>query len=176
MATDCVLIDQAEPGAAVTYRMTRAMAAKDRPADGVMAGLAELAQAAGLGQRELLARTTQFCRGTGQKQLEFKVLRIQVIGAPAPGQDQQALWRKFLMISHELLGRAGAAAAGGLPQEAGVRQPRPRRADGGRGQLADRDRLVRCAAPGQRPGAGRCGRGCARRAVAAGGPGAGPGL
>jgi hypothetical protein len=102
-ATDCVLIDQAEPGAAVTYRMTRAMAAKDGPADGVMAGLAGLAEAAGLGQRELLARTTQFWRGTGQKQLDFKVIRIQVLHAPGPGQDQQALWRRFLMISRELL-------------------------------------------------------------------------
>jgi hypothetical protein len=105
MATDCVLVDQAEPGAAASYLMAGAMPAKDRPADGVMAGLAGLAEAAGLGQRELLARTTQFCRGTGQKQLDFKVLRIQLIGAPGPGQDQQALWRRFLMISHQLLGR-----------------------------------------------------------------------
>jgi hypothetical protein len=103
-ATDCVLIDQAEPGAAVTYRMTRAMAAKDGPADGVMAGLAGLAEAAGLGQRELLARTTQFCRGTGQKRPEYKVLRIQLIGAPAPGRARLELWRKFLVISHQLLG------------------------------------------------------------------------
>jgi hypothetical protein len=105
MATDCVLIDQAEPGAAATYLMAGAMPAKDRPADGVLAGLAGLAEAAGLGQRELLARTTQFCRGSGQKQLDFKVLRIQLIGAPAPGAGQQELWRKFLVISDQLLGR-----------------------------------------------------------------------
>jgi hypothetical protein len=103
MATDCVLIDQAEPGAAATYLMARALPAKDRPADRVLAGLAELAEAAGLGQRELLARTTQFCRGTGKPELEFKVLRIQLIGAPGPGPDRQAPWRKFLMISRELL-------------------------------------------------------------------------
>jgi hypothetical protein len=80
------------------------MAVKDGPADGVVAGLAGVAEAAGLGQRELLARVTQFCRGTGQKQLEYKVIRIQVIRAPAPWQDQHALWRQFLMISHQLLG------------------------------------------------------------------------
>src|SRR5258708_18077658 len=102
-ATDCVLIDQAAPDAAVTYQMARALAAKDRPADRVLAGVAELAQTAGLGQRELLTRTTQFCQGTGKPRLEFKVIRIQVIRPPAPGQDQQELWRKFLMISHELL-------------------------------------------------------------------------
>ena len=105
MATDCVLIDQAEPGAAATYLMAGAMAAKDRPADGVLAGLAGLAEAAGLGQRELLARTTQFRRGSGQKQLDFKVLRIQLIGAPGPELDQQELWRKFLVISDQLMGR-----------------------------------------------------------------------
>jgi hypothetical protein len=116
MATDCVLIDQAEPGAAATYLMAGAMPAKDRPADGVLAGLAELAEAAGLGQRELLARTTQFCRGTGQKQLDFKVLRIQLIGAPAAGQDQQELWRKFMVISHQLLGR------GEHPRQVGFRK------------------------------------------------------
>jgi hypothetical protein len=102
-ATDCVLIDQAEPGAAVAYQMARALAAKDCPADGVMAGVAELAESAGLGQRELLARTTQFCKGTGQTRPDFKVIRIHVIRPPAPGQDQQELWRKFLIISHELL-------------------------------------------------------------------------
>jgi N-methylhydantoinase A/oxoprolinase/acetone carboxylase beta subunit len=64
-ATDCVLIDQAAPDAAVTYQMARALPVKDRPADLVMAGLAELAQTVGLGQQELLARTTQFCQGTG---------------------------------------------------------------------------------------------------------------
>jgi len=98
-----VLIDQAAPGAAVTYRPTKALSAKAGPADGVMAGLAELAWTAGLGQRELLARTSRFCPGTGKARLEFKVIRIQVIGAPAPWQDQQALWRRFLLISHELL-------------------------------------------------------------------------
>jgi hypothetical protein len=48
-ATDCVLIDQAAPGAAVTCQMARALPAKDRPADRIMAGLAELAETAGLG-------------------------------------------------------------------------------------------------------------------------------
>ena len=103
--TDCVLMDQAAPGAAVAYQMTKALAAKDSPADRVMAGLAELAEIAGLGQRELLARTSRFCPGTGKAQLEHKVIRIQIIRGPAPWSDQQALWRKFLMISHELLGR-----------------------------------------------------------------------
>ncbi len=101
--TDCVLMDQAAPGAAATYRTARALSAKAGPADGVMAGLAELAETAGLGQRELLARTSRFCPGTGKAQLESKVIRIQVIRPPAPWPDQQELWRKFLIISHELL-------------------------------------------------------------------------
>jgi hypothetical protein len=104
---DCVLMDQAESGAAVAYRMARALAAKAGPADRVVAGLAELAGMAGLGQRELLARTTRFCPGTGKGQLEHKVIRIQVIGAAAPWQDEQALWRKFLEISGELLDLPG---------------------------------------------------------------------
>ncbi len=119
MATDCVLIDQAEPGAAVTYRMTRAMAAKDGPADGVMAGLAELAEAAGLGQRGLLARTTQFCRGTGQRQLEYKVVRIQVLRAAVPWQYRHALWRNLLMIGQELLGRREHPRPVGCPMRLG---------------------------------------------------------
>ncbi len=102
--TDCVLIDPAAPGAAVAYRTAKALSARAIPADRVMAGLAELAQTAGLGQRELLARTTRFCPGTGTARLEHKVIRIQVIRAPAPWQDQQELWRKFLILSHELLG------------------------------------------------------------------------
>jgi hypothetical protein len=104
MATDCVLIDQAEPGAAATYLMARALPARDRPAEDVLAGLAGLAEAAGLGLRELLVRTAQYCRGGGKPHLDFKVLRIQVIGVSAPGRDQQALWREFLMISDKLLG------------------------------------------------------------------------
>src|SRR5258708_23961967 len=63
--TDCVLIDPAAPGAAVICRTAKALSARSIPADRVMAGLAELTQAAGLGQRELLARTTRFCPGTG---------------------------------------------------------------------------------------------------------------
>jgi len=105
--TDCVLIDQAAPDAAVTYQMARALSATERPADRVLAGLAELAQTAGLGQRELLARTTRFCPGTGKPQLEYKVIRIQVIRPPAPWPGQQELWRKFLTVSHELLRRPG---------------------------------------------------------------------
>jgi hypothetical protein len=106
MATDCVLIDQAEPGAAATYLMAGAMPARDRPADGVLAGLAGLAEAAGLGQREQLARTTQFCRGSGQKQLDFKVLRIRLLAEP--GADIVAVWTAG--------GRsAGAASQVGLP-------------------------------------------------------------
>jgi len=75
--TDCVLIDPAAPGAAVICRTAKALSARSIPADRVMAALAELAQAAGLGQRELLARTTRFCPGTGKAQLEHKVIRIQ---------------------------------------------------------------------------------------------------
>ena len=119
VATDCVLVDQAEAGAAVTYRMTRAMAAKDGPADGVMAGLAGLAEAAGLGQRELLARTTQFCRGTGQRQLEYKVVRIQVIRAAVPWQYRHALWRNLLMAGEELLGRGEHPRPVGCPMRLG---------------------------------------------------------
>jgi hypothetical protein len=48
---------------------------------------------------------TQFCTGTGKARLEFKVVWIQVIGAPVLWQDQQQLWRKLLIISHEALRR-----------------------------------------------------------------------
>src|SRR5260370_13619326 len=121
--TDCVLMDQAAPGAAATYRTARALSAKAGPADGVMAGLAELAETAGLGQRELLARTSRFCPGTGKAQLDAKGIRIQGIRPPAPWPDQQQLWRKFLIISHELLRRRGEPGRGGHPKGAGGGAP-----------------------------------------------------
>src|SRR5260370_31571374 len=68
--TDCVLIDPAAPGAAVAYRTAKALSARAIPADRVMAGLAELAETAGLRQRELLDRTTRLCPRTWKPRLE----------------------------------------------------------------------------------------------------------
>lgn len=62
--TDCVLIDEAAPGAAVTYRTAKVLSTKSDPADGVLAGLAELASTVGLDLPELLARTARFGHGT----------------------------------------------------------------------------------------------------------------
>ena len=62
--TDCVLIDEAAPGAAVTYRTAKVLSTKADPADGVLAGLTELAGTVGLSLPELLGRTSRFGHGT----------------------------------------------------------------------------------------------------------------
>jgi N-methylhydantoinase A len=62
--TDCVLIGIAEAGRVTTYRTAKVLSTKDDPADGVMAGLAELAGGAGLSLAELLAGTRRFGHGT----------------------------------------------------------------------------------------------------------------
>lgn len=62
--TDCVLIDEAAPGAAATYRTAKVLSTKADPAEGVLAGLTELAGAVGLSRPELLAKTARFGHGT----------------------------------------------------------------------------------------------------------------
>ena len=62
--TDCVLIDEAVPGAAVTYRTAKVLSTRADAADGVLAGVTELAGAVGLSLRELLVRTSRFGHGT----------------------------------------------------------------------------------------------------------------
>jgi N-methylhydantoinase A len=53
--TDCVLIGSNGEGGGTTYATTKALSTKDDLADGVMAGLAEMADRLGLSLPELLA-------------------------------------------------------------------------------------------------------------------------
>jgi N-methylhydantoinase A len=62
--TDCVLIGEDTTDGAVTYSTAKALSTKGDPADGVLAGLIELAGSVGLALPELLARTTRFGHGT----------------------------------------------------------------------------------------------------------------
>ena len=61
--TDCVLVGIRADGTA-TYRTAKALSTKGDPADGVLAGLTELADSMGLALPELLARTGRFGHGT----------------------------------------------------------------------------------------------------------------
>jgi N-methylhydantoinase A len=60
--TDCVLIGS--DGARTPYATTKVLSTKDNPADGVLAGLAELADGLGLPLHQLLAGTERFGHGT----------------------------------------------------------------------------------------------------------------
>jgi N-methylhydantoinase A len=62
--TDCVLIGDPADGGTVTYRTAKALSTKDDPADGVLAGLTDLAGSMGLALPELLTRTGRFGHGT----------------------------------------------------------------------------------------------------------------
>src|SRR5215472_1590965 len=62
--TDCVLIGADTHGRVTTYRTAKALSTPGDPADGVMAGLAELAVSVGLPLPELLGQTERFGHGT----------------------------------------------------------------------------------------------------------------
>ena len=62
--TDCVLIGETTDGDAMTYGTAKALSTRQNPADGVLAGLTELAASAGLTLPELLGRTTRLGHGT----------------------------------------------------------------------------------------------------------------
>jgi N-methylhydantoinase A len=62
--TDCVLIGDPAADGAVTYRTAKVLSTKGDPADGVLAGLTDLAGTMGLALPELLARTRRFGHGT----------------------------------------------------------------------------------------------------------------
>ena len=62
--TDCVLIGADTDGRVTTYRTAKALSTPGDPADGVMAGLAELAVSVGLPLPELLGQTERFGHGT----------------------------------------------------------------------------------------------------------------
>lgn len=62
--TDCVLIGDPADGGTETYRTAKALSTKGDPADGVLAGLTDLAGSMGLTLPELLARTGRFGHGT----------------------------------------------------------------------------------------------------------------
>src|SRR5262245_8850617 len=62
--TDCVLIGQDGSAGAGAYSAAKVLSTRADPADGVMAGLAELAGGVGLELPELLARTARFGHGT----------------------------------------------------------------------------------------------------------------
>jgi len=62
--TDCVLIGTDAAGRVTAYRTAKTLSTRGNPADGVMAGLAELAGGAGLTLPELMGRTERFGHGT----------------------------------------------------------------------------------------------------------------
>ena len=62
--TDCVLVGYPATDSTATYRTAKALSTKGDPADGVLAGLTELADGMGLALPELLARTERFGHGT----------------------------------------------------------------------------------------------------------------
>ena len=62
--TDCVLVGHPATDSTATYRTAKALSTKGDPADGVLAGLTELADGMGLALPELLARTERFGHGT----------------------------------------------------------------------------------------------------------------
>jgi N-methylhydantoinase A len=62
--TDCVLIGTDAAGRVTAYRTAKTLSTRGNPADGVMAGLAELASGAGLTLPELMGRTERFGHGT----------------------------------------------------------------------------------------------------------------
>jgi len=62
--TDCVLVGHPATDGTATYRTAKALSTKSDPADGVLAGLAELAGGMDLALPELLARTERFGHGT----------------------------------------------------------------------------------------------------------------
>ena len=61
--TDCVLVGEGTDGA-VTYGTAKTLSTRADPAEGVLAGLAELAASLGLARPELLNRTGRFGHGT----------------------------------------------------------------------------------------------------------------
>ena len=61
--TDCVLVGEGSDGA-VTYSTAKTLSTKADPAQGVLAGLAELAAGLGLARPELLNQTGRFGHGT----------------------------------------------------------------------------------------------------------------
>ena len=61
--TDCVLVGE-DTGGAVTYSTAKTLSTRADPAEGVLAGLAELAASLGLARPELLHRTGRFGHGT----------------------------------------------------------------------------------------------------------------
>src|SRR5580704_17664950 len=62
--TDCVLVGHPATDGPATYRTAKALSTKGDPADGVLAGLTELAGGMDLTLPELLARTERFGHGT----------------------------------------------------------------------------------------------------------------
>jgi N-methylhydantoinase A len=62
--TDCVLIGEDGTAGAVGYSAAKVLSTRGDPADGVMAGLAELASGVGLALPALLAGTARFGHGT----------------------------------------------------------------------------------------------------------------
>ena len=58
--TDCVLIGDPAADGTATYRTAKALSTKGDPADGVLAGLADLAGSMGLARPDLLTRTERF--------------------------------------------------------------------------------------------------------------------
>jgi len=62
--TDCVLIGADADGQVTAYRTAKTLSTPADPADGVMAGLAELAASVGLSRPDLLGQTERFGHGT----------------------------------------------------------------------------------------------------------------
>ena len=93
--TDCVLIGVGPDGQVTMYRTAKVLSTRGDPADGVMAGLAELAGSAGLSLPDLLAETSRFGHGTTigtNAVLERNGARVGVIATAGHG-DALAIMR-----------------------------------------------------------------------------------
>ncbi|HEV2254849.1 MAG TPA: hydantoinase/oxoprolinase family protein [Streptosporangiaceae bacterium] len=92
--TDCVLVGEGTDGGA-TYSTAKALSTKADPAQGVLAGLTELAASVGLARAELLGRTGRFGHGTTigtNAVLERSGARVGVITTAGHG-DTLAIMR-----------------------------------------------------------------------------------
>ena len=93
--TDCVLIGADAADGGTTYGTAKALSTRGDPADGVMAGLTELADRVGLTRAKLLSSTTRFGHGTTigtNAVLERTGARVGVIATAGHG-DALAIMR-----------------------------------------------------------------------------------
>jgi N-methylhydantoinase A len=93
--TDCVLVGEDGAGAPAAYQAAKVLSTRGDPAEGVMAGLAELAASVGVSMPDLLGRTARFGHGTTigtNAVLERTGARVGLVTTAGHG-DQLAIMR-----------------------------------------------------------------------------------